>query len=268
MRSTALLTAALLYAFASAALAQNRPGVTIESGSDSIHVRLPLTSVTGKVRPKRRAANGIGEPVAPTKTPLDANCYLEWQIGYDTPDKAAPGLAPGVVFQRKGETKYGYELATMLLDAKRLGFVDAATLRELRDSLTAEKYAIEENEDVTVEKVAPANDRLPAGFERLVEKAPLFVKDTPHGRIEIHLKPKQRAVGDQAMLYVCLPMNLLRQADGSPRPPEPAKSKEHALYVFTKDNAGLLTDIVRAFGIASRQHNEDMRNILDDIIAQ
>jgi hypothetical protein len=268
MRFLPLLIAALLCVCAPDAFAQNRADVVIESGSGAIRVRLPLTSVTGKVRPKRRAASGLGEPVAPTKTPLDAGCYLEWQIGYDTPLKDAPDLTPGVVFQRNGVTKYGHELSTLLLDARQLGIVSRDELAALRKSLDGGKAGIEETEDVSLEKVAAPREKLPAGFEELVEKSALFVKETPHGRIEIRIQKKQRAVGDQAMLYVCLPTSLLRRADGSPRPPVPAKTKEQAVYVFDKDNAGFLLDIVRAFGVASRQHNEDMRAILDDIIAQ
>ncbi len=37
-------------------------------------------------------------------------------------------------------------------------------------------------------------------------------------------------------------------------------------YDFTRTNAGFLLDIVRAFAIASRQHNEDMGQILGKIL--
>jgi hypothetical protein len=268
MRRAFILTALLLGFAASRLLAQGTPTVLIETGSDSIRIQLPLTSVTGKVRPKRRTAEGTGEPIAPTKTPLDASCYLEWQIGYDTPLKNAPDLTPGVVFQRNGETKYGHELSTLLLDAKKLGIISREDLATLRKSLDGDKTDIEKTTDVTVEKVVAPGGTLPSGFEKLVEKTALFVKETPHGRIEIRVQKKQRAVGEQAMLYVCLPMKLLRRADATLRPPTPARRKEQVLYIIDKTNAGFLLDIVRAFGAASRQHNEDMRNILDDVVAQ
>ena len=47
----------------------------------------------------------------------------------------------------------------------------------------------------------------------------------------------------------------------------PAHSKETVIYRFTKENADFLLDIVSAFGIASQQHNEDLTQILDCILA-
>ena len=68
------------------------------------------------------------------------------------------------------------------------------------------------------------------------------------------------------MVYVCLPLNEMLAMDGSPRKTGPAKSKETVCYDFNRDNAAFLLDIIHAFGIASRQHNEDIRNILGKIL--
>jgi hypothetical protein len=38
------------------------------------------------------------------------------------------------------------------------------------------------------------------------------------------------------------------------------------LYVFDRKNAGFLLDVVRAFGMASKLHNEDMGHILGKIL--
>jgi hypothetical protein len=80
--------------------------------------------------------------------------------------------------------------------------------------------------------------------------------------VQIQLKQKQRAVGYQAMVYVCLPMNEMLTMDGSPRKPGPAKSREMVYYDFNASNTALILDIIHAFGIASRQHNEDIRQLL------
>src|SRR6185437_14921055 len=87
------------------------------------------------------------------------------------------------------------------------------------------------------------------GFQSAVEQLPQFIKVTPHGLVQIQLKQKQRAVGYQAMVYVCLPMRQVLDASGNLRKSSPAKSKETVFYDFNRDNADLILDIVDAFGI-------------------
>ncbi len=241
--------------------------VRVDATADRINVRLPLTDVTGKVRVKHRNPGGIEEPVAPLQTKLDDSDYLEWQIGYDTLDPYHPSLATGVRFQRRGLTKLGCELSKILVDARRIGLINDDQLRRERDFLaTIRDKNFEETAKLNIEKASSPNEPLPDGFDRLVEEIPMFSKETPHGRIEIQLKPKQRAVGMQAMVYVCLNMRDLRDSSGSPRATARAHAKEMVLYRFDKTNTDLLFDIIRAFGMASRQSNEDVSNILACVI--
>ena len=60
--------------------------VLILPTNDAVLVRLPLTDVTGKVRVKEKTPDGFGIPIAPSKTALGKKHYLEWQIGYDSPN--------------------------------------------------------------------------------------------------------------------------------------------------------------------------------------
>lgn len=177
------------------------PTVTIRTTEGAVEAQLPLTAVTSKARVKHRAPDGFGEPVAPTKAHLNREHYIEWQIGYDTPDKKAPFLAEGVVFQRRGETKYGYELSTLLLEARKLGLLTVEQFRSLRDELGTPRFTLEEDDQVALLEAPLPRAKLPAGFRRFAVASPLYVHETPHGRIEIHVKQKQRAVGSQAMLY-------------------------------------------------------------------
>lgn len=244
--------------------------VRIEPADQSVRVRLPLTDVTGKVRPKQRTEDGYGEPLAPTKTTLGAKHYLEWQIGYDTREADAPNVVKEIQFVRRGEAKFGAELSRMLVDALRLGVISTNDLLREHDRLAKYSEAtLEEREGITTEKTPPSakGGTLPDGFTRWTQKVPQFLRETEHGWIQIQLKPRQRAVGNQAMVYVCLPLNRVLAADGSPRAPGPAKTKETVFYDFTRANAGFLLDIVRAFAIASKQHNEDMGQILGTILA-
>ncbi|MBI3880245.1 MAG: R.Pab1 family restriction endonuclease [Verrucomicrobia bacterium] len=243
--------------------------VRIETTADAIRGRLPLTDVSGKVRPKQRTADGNGEPISPTKTRLGEKHYLEWQISYDSRDPDAPNVVKEVRFERKGETKFGAELTKLIVEARRLGFISTDDLLRERDRLAKlAEVTLEEREGVTLEKTPPAekNGALPEGFTRWTQKVPQFVRETEHGWVQIQLKPKQRAVGNQAMIYVCLPLARARTDDGSPRAPGAAKTKETVWFHFDRGSAGFLLDILRAFGMASRQHNEDVSRILGKIL--
>ncbi len=269
--ATALLTSLCLGTGLTTAFSADMEykAVRIETTQSAVRVRLPLTDVTGKVRPKAKTPDGEGEAIAPTKTPLGERHYLEWQIGYDTRDSDAPNVVKAVRFERRGETKYGTELTKILVESLRLGLLTPADLqRELDRLAKLADTTLEEHESITVEKTPakPDGSPLPEGFLRWTQRVPRFVRETETGFVQIQLKPRQRGVGNQAMIYVCLPLPVLRTADGSPRPAGPARTKETAWYHFDKTNTAFLLDIVRAFGMASRQHNEDLTKILGKII--
>lgn len=262
---------ALAFVFVASAFAADTEYrlVRVEPAGQAVRVRLPLTDVTGKVRPKLRTDDGYGEALAPTKTTLGQKHYLEWQIGYDTRDVAAPNVVKEIQFTRKGEAKFGAEFSKILVDALRLGVISKDDLLRERDRLAKLAEAtLEEREGITTEKtpLEPKGGALPEGFTRWTQKVPQFLRETEHGWIQIQLKPRQRGVGNQAMVYVCLPMTAVRTPDGKPRPAGPAHTKETVFYHFDKSNSGFLLDIVRAFAIASKQHNEDMGQILGKIL--
>ena len=197
--------------------------------------------------------------------PICEKHYLEWQIGYDTPDASSPSVVPQVKFTRKGETKYGHELSKIIFESVRLGLLSTNDLsREIEALEKIPPGEFEESRPVQIEvSINTAAD----GFQSAVQRLPQFTKTTPHGSVQIQLKQKQRAVGYQAMVYVCLPMREVLAMDGSPRQPGKAKPKETVFYDFNSSNAAFLLDIVHAFGLASQQHNEDIREILGRILA-
>jgi len=195
---------------------------------------------------------------------LGKKYYLEWQIGYDIPNTNSPTVVPEIKFIRNGETKYGHELTKIILEAVRLGILSTNDLvREVEALKKIPASEFEESQTVQVEISTNASAN---GFQSAVQRLPQFTKSTPHGWVQIQLKQKQRAVGYQAMVYVCLPMAEVLAMDGSPRKPGKAKSKETVYYDFNRENSGLLLDIIQAFGLGSQQHNEDIRQILGKIL--
>ncbi len=238
--------------------------VLVEAQANSVRVRLPLTDVTGKVRVKEKSSDGFGIPVAPSKTLLGEKHYLEWQVGYDTPDAKDISVVPEIKFIRNGETKYGHELSKIIFEAVRHGILSTNDLIREIDSL--KKIPPTEFEESQAVQVEVSTNAAADGFQSAVQRLPQFTKSTPHGWVQIQLKQKQRAVGYQAMVYVCLPMAEVLAMDGSPRQPGSARSKETVYYDFTRANSDLLLAIIHAFGIASQQHNEDIRRILGKIL--
>ena len=233
--------------------------VLVFTNVSSVRVRLPLTDVTGKVRVKEMSPGGFGIPVAPSKIALGEKHYLEWQIGYDIPNTNSPSVVPQIHFQRNGETKYGHELVKIIYESVRLGLLKTNDLmRELESLKNIPPTEFEESQPVQIEVTTNSSN----GFQNAVERLPQFTKVTPHGSVQIQLKQKQRAIGYQAMVYVCLPMNQVLDMNGNLRKTGPAKSKEMVYYDFNTSNTPLILDIIHAFGIASRQHNEDIRQLL------
>lgn len=238
--------------------------VLIFTNHDSIRVRLPLTDVTGKVRVKELSPEGFGIAIAPSKIVLAEKNYLEWQIGYDSPDTNSPTAVPQIQFQRNGATKYGHELSKIIFEAMRIGLLSTNDLiREIETLSEIPPAEFEESQPVSIEV---ETNLAAGGFQRAVQRVPQFTKTTPHGSVQIQLKQKQRAVGYQAMVYVCLPLNEVRMISGVPRPSGPAHPKETVYYDFTSENSALLLDIVHAFGMASQQHNQDIRQILGKVL--
>ncbi len=238
--------------------------IIIFTNADAVRVRLPLTDVTGKVRLKEKSAEGFGTPVAPTRTKLGPNDYLEWQIGYDSPDTNSPSFVPAITFARDGQTKYGHELSKIIFEAVQTGVIStddlAGEIRSLKE-IPPDKFQV--NQPVKTQVMTNAELD---GFQLTIQRLPEYIKTTPHGWVSVQLKQKQHAVGYQAMIYVCLPMNEVLAMDGLQRETGPAKSKETVYYDFNRANAAFLLDIIHAFGIASQEHNDDMREILGKIL--
>ena len=238
--------------------------VLVFTNSNSVRVRLPLTDVTGKVRVKEMSPDGFGIPVAPSKTVLGEKHYLEWQIGYDIPNTTSPSVVPQIKFTRNGETKYGHELSKIIFESVRLGLLSTNDLiREVESLKRIQPSEFEESQPMQVETSTNAAAN---GFQSVVQRLPQFTKTTPNGSVQIQLKQKQRAVGYQAMVYVCLPLNRVLDMSGHPRKPGPAKSKETVYYDFNHENATFILDTIHAFGLASQQHNEDIRQIIGKIL--
>ncbi|MFC1514484.1 R.Pab1 family restriction endonuclease [Candidatus Omnitrophota bacterium] len=232
----------------------------IDYNSDHIRISLPITSPTGKIRVKRREGKyDVGFPFATRQNALDAHCYVEWQIGYDTPNPSLDGCVKEISFVRKGETKYGFELTSLLYNGIKNGIFDAGSVKELLYfSKSIDKQLLfEEKAIISRNMLEPF--RMPSlDFHVIEEKYPLYYLDKKDYVIEVAIKHKQRAVGYQAMIYVCLPIGIFNEKIVG----RAANQKELISFNVHNTENNFIYDAFRVFSMASKQHNHDIVNIL------
>lgn len=235
-------------------------GATIQFKNGEIVLGLPITTPTGKIRVKRKEDKfDFGAPVASKQTVLDENCYIEWQIGYDNPDENAEGVVQKIQFIRKGEPKFGYELTSIFWMGLMEKVFDKNRVDELlsfANSIQPDDL-IEENSQITRNNI---NDKIikNINFHIIEEKYPVYLLAKDDYEIDVVLRHKQRAVGYQSMIYLWLPIkNAENDLTG-----RTAGTKEFAYFKISEDKNSFVFDTIKIFSLASKQHNEDMKNIL------
>ena len=235
---------------------------------ESLFVNLPMTKPTGKVRVKKRSFFAeYGEPIAPRQVTISQSCYVEWQIGYDllaTPENKDKTTLQNISFRNyKGESKYCYELSELVYYARKSGLVSDAEIKATYEAIRAvdEKSTFEETSSIS--RTNPKVDTINGlEFYTMQVSYPLFVHRFGEYEIfaEIMIREKQRAVGTQAMLYVCLPITSLKFK----RLPigRTLDAKECAEWHIGRNEARLALELFRVFGMLSPKHRHDVMAIL------
>lgn len=237
--------------------------------TDDVFVNLPLTKPTGKIRIKQRSFFAeYGAPVAPRQVPLSQSSYVEWQIGYDllasSENQKKTSLTDSTFKNYKGETKYAYELSEIVLYAWQHGQVKDADIVKCISDIRSVSDTNTFEETASISRTNPKGviiNGLP--FYEMNVSYPLFVHRFGKYEIfaEIMIREKQKAVGTQAMLYVCLPitaLTFLKQPIG--RTLEP---KECAEWCIGREEAALSLELFRVFGMLSPKHKHDVISILE-----
>ena len=234
-----------------------------------LFVNLPLTKPTGKIRIKRRSFFAeYGEPIAPRQTPLSQSSYVEWQIGYDLlateENKDKTSLKDGTFRNYKGEIKLAYELSEIVLYARQHGLIDDTEISKCVSDIRAVQDTSTFEEISAISRTNPKETNINGlPFFEMKVSYPLFVHRFGQYDIfaEIMIREKQRAVGTQAMLYVCLPITTLKFL----RTPlgRTLEAKECAEWHITREEAALSLELFRVFGMLSPKHKHDVLSILE-----
>lgn len=235
-----------------------------------LKVVLPLTQPTGKVRVKERSFFGdYGSPVSVRKKHLGLTNYVEWQIGYDLEAKNAnrgkTSLQASSFINYKGKRKYAYELSEILYYANERGLISQFEIQQIYDKIknVDADQTFEELEEMNICRTNPIETSVNGmKFYKMTVKYPMLVHKFGQYDIyaEVIIREKQRAVGTQAMLYVCLPITTLqfkRNAIG-----RALDAKETGVWPIGQDEAKLALELFRVFGMLSPKHRFDVLAIL------
>lgn len=240
----------------------------VVNSSCDLFVNLPMTKPTGKIRIKQRSFFAeYGAPIAPRQIGLSQSCYVEWQIGYDllssAENKEKTSLTAYSFRNYKGELKLGYELSEIVYYAHKRGLLSDDDIRKCFDGIQdiCEGGTFEETSTIcrTNPKEVTING---LQFYEMRVSYPLFVHRFGKYEIfaEIMIREKQRAVGSQAMLYVCLPVTALQF--GKTAIGRTLDAKECAEWHIGKEESSLALELFRVFGMLSPKHRHDVMEIL------
>lgn len=228
-----------------------------------IIIDLPITTPTVKVRVKRPIEGFAPEPVACRSKDILENDYLEWQIGYDTENLNEPSIILKPPIQKEIGTRYGYELARLIVEGKKLGLITEDEIDELKDLIAADFNGVEEAERIELKHAPNSTPDIGEkfGFKRHQLITPDYIKRGEKYAVEIKISHKQRAVGNQSMIFLNLPVHFCTAQDGSPIVGRIAEKKEEIQYVIDSTNRKLIFDTTLAFVVGSKAHRNDINLI-------
>lgn len=238
------------------------------ASNGEVYAILPMTRATGKIRLKRRNSfSEYGEPFATRQNKIGLTTYIEWQIGYDlikNTENSAKTSLPNMAFDNyKGETKYAYELSEIVYYSYKQGMISDTEIKKLKEQIkNIPDEELLENKKIT--RSIPIKTKIGGlDYYEMEVSYPLVVHKFGEYDIyaEVINREKQRAVGVQPMLYVCLPItsvefenNVLGRA---------LEAKECSKWKIGDGEAKLALELFRVFGMLSIKHRFDILALLD-----
>ena len=251
------------------------PKILIKESEHKIEVPILLTAVSGKVRIKNRSiVNEYGTPVAVRRDGFALSNYVEWQIGYDVvkkeTDKLAESSLPETEFiGANGKTKALYELSEYIWYFHKWSIVSKEELEGVINYLNSipDNDLIDNNSELQIDRSHPIAKNINGfNFEYTQVKYPLLIYKFNGYEIvtEIKITEKQYAVGTQPMLYLCFPITELKSKTNLIE--RCAEVKEIAHFEISESNIKVFLEMLKMFGILSKNHKHDILQIINTII--
>jgi len=249
---------------------------TINRNDKSLIVAIPLTTTSGKIRVKERDnIYGYGLPFASRSKKFNQKNYIEWQISYDIEtisNKINLTTLREVNFIAYNKKKKAlYELSEYLYYLAEFEVISVKQLYDLKDFIKnlKEENLISKYPHCAIKRTYPNNETINnLNFEILTVEYPQLIYKFKNYEViaEITIREKQRAIGIQPMLYFCLPITELKS--DNPLIGRCADTKEFAYFEINKNNAFIIIEMIKIFGMLSPSHQYDILEILDIIIKE
>lgn len=240
----------------------------VVASSNEVFVVLPMTKATGKIRLKRRNSfSEYGEPFATRQNKIGLTTYIEWQIGYDliksTENSAKTSLSSMTFNNYKGETKYAYELSEIIFYSYKHGMISDNEIKKLKEQIkNVPDEELLENKKIT--RSMPAETKIGGlDYYEMEVSYPLVVHKFGEYDIyaEVINREKQRAIGVQPMLYVCLPITSVEFEENVLG--RTLEAKECSKWKIESGEAKLALELFRVFGMLSVKHRFDVLALLN-----
>lgn len=223
----------------------------------------------GKFRFKtREKETSFGETFATRQKAFNEKVYLEWQIGYDAmvedvkSGKKTTKLTSSTFIGSNGREKYLYELSEILYESIKCGLISTQDLDKLNAEVFGYNKFFDDNEIVLETTSSVLINGLP--FKETAIKLPtLFMPQTDGTVIETSIQKQQYASGVQPMIYFNIPFKSFtnwKDLDG-----KKSIKGNNLKYVIKKENAEVILNMFRVFGMASSRHKFDVEQILKTI---
>ena len=241
--------------------------------NNQLAAELPMTQPTGKIRIKQRSHFAeYGIPIAVKSHKMSQDCYAEWQIGYDLlkndENATKTTLTDWTFINYKGEKKYPYELCEILYYAHKVGLLNDNDIMSAYNAISSinETDTFEQREDMNICRTHPKDAHINGmDFYKMTVSYPLLVHQFGEYNIysEIVIKEKQRAVGTQAMLYLCIPLTKLTIMTNIIG--RTMNTNETAVWQIGAEEAKLALELFHIFGMLSPKHRYDVLEIFKTI---
>lgn len=242
-----------------------------------IEVALPLTSPSSKIRIKERNnhfENGL--PFAASSKVIHENCYIEWQIGYyvlvNNLEKAELSrLKNEITFKHyKKEKKCLYELSEYIYYFYQWNFIKKKDLQEIIQRKIQSNHFIDTHHELTVDRTNRIEKKINhLDFYYSQIKYPLLVYTHGVYKIitEITIKEKQYAIGNQPMLYFCIPIEEIQPTkENQNLIGRTTNIKEEGLFIIDENNYQIFLKMMDIFSLLSEKHCLDVKEILTAIL--
>src|SRR3989339_1888753 len=251
------------------------PKILINESEHKIEVPILLTAVSGKIRIKNRSiVNEYGTPVAVRRDGFALSNYVEWQIGYDVVKKETEKLAESSLPETEftganGKVKALYELSEYIWYFYKWNVISREEFESVIAYLNSiqSRDLIDNNSELQIDRSHPIAKNINGfDFEYTQVKYPLLIHQFNGYEIvtEIKITEKQYAVGTQPMLYLCFPITELKSKTNLIG--RCAETKEIAYFEISENNIKVFLEMLKMFGILSKNHKHDILQIINTII--